>query len=248
MRSSNRKLSMLGVLILVGMVTLSGCATRKFVRQEIGTATGKLETSIKETNTKVTEAGERIDAVDRRAQQGIQAADQKATQAGAAAQAADQKGTNAQRTADQANQAVTQVNTRVTNVENRFNSIDTYAPSGSPVSVTFKNNSSVLSDDAKRTLDGVASQVAGKNSGFMVEVQGFTDDRGSESFNFALSDRRADSVKRYLVSKNIPLHRISIVGLGEGNPVADNKTRTGRDQNRRVEVRVLTSAQGRTSN
>ncbi len=248
MQRSSQKFSLLGVLILVVMVTLSGCATRKWVRQEVGAASGKLETSIKETNTKVTETGERIDAVDRRAQQGIQAADQKATQAGTAAAAADQKATNAQRTADSANQAVTQVNTRVTNVENRFNSIDTYTVSGSPQSVTFKNNSSVLSDEAKRTLDQIASQVAGKNSGFAIEIQGFTDDRGSENFNIGLSERRAESVKRYLVSKNIPLMRIAIVGLGESNPVADNKTRTGRDQNRRVEVKVLTAAQGRTSN
>jgi len=230
------------------MVTLSGCATRKFVRQEVSTASGKLETSIKETNTKVTETGERVDAVDRRAQQGIQAADQKATQAGTAAAAADTKATNAQRTADTANTAVTQVNTRVTNVENRFNTIDTYTVSGSPVSVMFKVGSAKLSDEAKKSLDDVASQVTGKNSGFAIEIQGFADSRGSENFNDALSERRAESVKRYLVTKNIPLMRISIIGLGEANPVADNKTRAGRDQNRRVEVRVLTAAQGRTGN
>jgi len=248
MRSSNRRFSMLGVLILVGMVTLSGCATRKWVRQEVGTATTKLETSIKDTNTKVTETGERVDAVDRRAQQGIQAADQKATQAGTAAAAADQKAVAAQRTADTANTAVTQVNTRVTNVENRFNTIDTYTASGSPVSVTFKTNSSTLSDEAKQALDQLAGTVSGKNSGFAVEIQGYTDDRGSENYNIGLSERRAESVKRYLVSKNVPLMRIAIIGLGETGPVADNKTRAGRDQNRRVEVKVLTSAQGRTSN
>jgi len=246
MRSSNSRFSLLGVLILLGMVTLSGCATRKWVRQEVGTASTKLEASIKDTNTKVTETGERVDAVDRRAQQGIQAADQKATQAGTAAAAADTKAVGAQRTADTANTAVAQVNTRVTTVEGRFNTIDTYTVSGSPVSVTFKNNSSALSDEAKQALDQVASQVSGKNSGFAIEIQGFTDDRGSENFNIGLSERRAESVKRYLVSKNIPLMRIAIVGLGETNPVADNKARTGREQNRRVEIKILTAAQGRT--
>lgn len=247
MQSSSRKFSMLGVIALTGVVTLSGCATRKFVRQEVAAATTKLETSIKETNTKVTEAGERIDAVDRRAQQGIQAADQKATQSGAAAAAADTKGTNAQRTADAATQAATTVNNRVTTVENRFNTIDNYTVSGPTRSVTFKNNSSTLDDAAKGTLDGVVSAVAGKAAGFAVEIQGFTDDRGSETFNNALSERRAQSVKRYLVSKNVPLMRITIIGLGESNPVAENKTKGGRDQNRRVEVKVLTAAQGRTN-
>jgi len=237
---------MFGVLTLTALMTLSGCATRKFVRNEVGEATTKLDTRINETNTKVTEAGERIDAVDRRAQQGIQAADQKATQAGTAAQAADEKATNAQRTADTATQGVQQANTRITAVEGRFNTIDTYTP-GPATSVTFKTNSSVLSDDAKKALDDVAGQVSNLQQGYMVEIQGYTDSRGSETYNFGLSQRRAESVKRYLVSKNVQLHRISIVGLGEDNPVGDNKNTKGREQNRRVEVKVLRSAQGRAT-
>jgi len=225
-------------------MVLSGCATRKYVRNQISPEVAKLDTRITETNTKVTEAGERIDAVDRRAQQGIQAADSKATQAGTAAAAADSKATNAQRTADTANTGVQTANTRITTVEGRFNSIDTYT-AGPASSVTFKNNSAVLSDDAKRTLDGIASQVSSLNNGYAIEIQGFTDDRGSENFNFGLSERRAEAVKRYLVSKNVQLHRITIVGLGEDNPVADNKTTKGREQNRRVDVRILRSAQGR---
>jgi len=227
------------------MTALSGCATRKWTRKEIGTESAKLDTRINETNTKVTEAGEKIDAVDRRAQQGIQAADQKATQAGQAAAAADTKATGAQRTADTATQGVQQANTRITAVEGRFNTIDTYTPSGQPVVVTFKNNSAVLSDEAKKSLDDLAGQVANLNNGYMIELQGFTDSRGSENYNNGLSERRAESVKRYLVSKNVQLHRVSIVGLGEVNPVADNKTRQGREQNRRVEVKLLRSQQGR---
>jgi OmpA-OmpF porin, OOP family len=245
MQSSNRRFSVFGLLILAGVMTLSGCATRKYVRQEVGTAVGQLEPKITEVDTKVRESGERIDAVDRRAQQGIQAADQKATQATTAAQAADQKATNAQRTADSANQAVQQANTRITSVENRFSTIDSYT-AGPSQSVVFRVNSSQLSDEAKRTLDSVASGLSG--AGFMVEIQGFTDSQGSENFNIGLSERRAEAVKRYLVSKNVPLYRISIVGLGEANPVADNKTRQGREQNRRVEVRVLRSGAGRTTN
>ncbi len=245
MRSVNRQFSLFGVFILVGMMALSGCATRKYVRNTVGAETSKLDTRITETNTKVTEAGERIDAVDRRAQQGIQAADQKATQASTAAAAADQKATNAQRTADTANTAVQTANNRITTVENRFNTIDTYT-AGPPTTVMFKNNSSALSDDAKRALDGIASQVANLNNGYAIEIQGFTDSRGSENFNFGLSERRAEAVKRYLVGKNVQLHRITIVGLGEDNPVGDNKTAKGREQNRRVDVRVLRSQQGRT--
>jgi OOP family OmpA-OmpF porin len=246
MRSSNRRYSVLGVLILVGMLALSGCATKKFVRTEVAGAEGRLNPKITEVDNKVKEAGERIDAVDRRATQGIQAADQKATQAGAAAQAADTKATGAQRTADTATQGVTQANTRITAVEGRFNTIDTYT-AGQPQSITFKVGSATLSSEAKQALDGIAGQVSGLTTGYLVELQGFTDSTGSENVNNALSQRRADAVKRYLVTKNVQLHRISIIGLGEENPVADNKTRQGREQNRRVEVKVLRSAQGRTT-
>ena len=82
----------------------------------------------------------------------------------------------------------------------------------------------------------------------MFEIQGFADAQGSESFNDGLSQRRAEAVLRYLVSKNVPLFRISIVGLGEANPVAPNNTRAGREQNRRVEVRMLRSGGGTTTN
>jgi outer membrane protein OmpA-like peptidoglycan-associated protein len=229
-------------------MVLSGCASRRYVRDQVGAASSTLDTKINETNTKVAEAGERIDAVDRRAQQGIQAADQKATQAGQAAAGADTKATNAQRTADTANQGVQTANNRITTVENRISGLDNFT-AGPASTVTFKNNSSVLSPEAKKTLDDVAGQVANMQSGYLVEVQGFTDSRGSENYNYGLSDRRAESVKRYLVSKNVQLHRISIVGQGEASPVADNKTSKGREQNRRVEVRVLkNAAAGRASN
>ena len=82
----------------------------------------------------------------------------------------------------------------------------------------------------------------------MLELEGYTDGRGSEQYNIGLSQRRAEAVERYLVSKNIPLFRIAIVGLGKENPVADNKTNDGRAQNRRVEVRVLKSAGNRQTN
>ena len=248
MLSSTRGFSALGIFILVGMLALSGCATRKFVRNEVSKEAARVDPKIADLDNRVKEEGERIDAVDKRAQQGIQAADQKAGQAGTAAQAADQKATNAQKTADTANQGVQQANTRITTVENRFNLIDNYT-AGQTQTVTFKVNSATLSDDAKRTLDGIAGAVASQKSGFMVEIQGFTDTTGSEGYNNALSERRAESVRRYLVSKNVPLHRISIVGLGEEKPVADNKTRQGREQNRRVEVRILQSAlTGKTTN
>jgi len=75
----------------------------------------------------------------------------------------------------------------------------------------------------------------------VLEVTGYADSTGNTERNRSLSQRRADAVIRYLVEQHqIPLRRIvTPYGFGESNPVADNKTREGRAQNRRVEVKVL---------
>ncbi len=241
MHSSERSFKTIGVFALAGMLFLSGCATKKWVRNEVAPI-GPRITTVENAGK---ENAERIDAVDRRAQQGIQAAataDTKATQAGTAAATAQIAATAAQRQADTANQGVQQANTRINTLESRLGGLDTYTQSGQPTSVTFRVGSSALSDEAKAALDGVASAVSGQRNGYLVELQGYTDSQGSESFNDGLSQRRAESVLRYLVSKNVPLFRISIVGLGEANPIAPNDNAAGRQQNRRVEIRTLRAA------
>ena len=249
MLSVTRRLSLFTVVIFSGILVLSGCATKKYVRQQVQT----LQPQIQEAQNAAKENAERIDAVDKRAQQGIsaaQAADQKAGQAQQAADTAQTAAQTADRKADTANQGVQQANNRIGTLESRVNSInfnDNYTQSESQT-VTFPVNSATLSTDAKSTLDQVASNVGGQQSGYMLELEGYTDGTGSEQYNIGLSQRRAEAVERYLVSKNVPLFRIAIVGLGKDNPVADNKTSDGRKQNRRVEVRVLKSASGRQTN
>jgi len=247
MFSLSRRFSAFGVLIVVGVMTLSGCATKKYVRDQVGV----LEPRITEVSNTVKEQAERIDAVDRRAQQGITAAaaaDAKAATAQTAAATADGKAVAAQTAANTANQGVTTATTRIATLETRVAGMNDNYTAGPAQSVTFRVGSSVLSPEAKMTLDGIASGVTGTPNGYMVEIQGFTDSTGSEASNATLSVRRAESVLRYLVSKGVPLYRTAIVGLGEENPVADNKTRDGRTQNRRVEVRVLRSGGARPTN
>jgi len=242
-------MSVVGIVILAGILVLSGCASRKYVRLQ----TQALEPAIQEASNAAKENAERIDAVDRRAQQGITAAgaaDQKATAAQTAANTANQAAQAADRKADTANQGVQQANNRINTLETRvssINTLDNYTQTETQT-VTFDVNKSNLSNPAKSTLDRIASDVNGQRTGFMLELQGYTDGTGSELYNIDLSQRRAESVQRYLVSKNVPLYRISIVGLGKDNPVADNKTTQGRAQNRRVEVRVLKAATGRQTN
>ena len=217
--------------MLVGLVTLSGCASRGYVDQAIA----PVEARVAELESTTEEHAERIDAVDNRAQQGIagannaaQAAQQSAENADSAAAGAARQAEGAQGTADQA------VNL-VGALENRFDARNNYSVAQT-VTVTFDLESSALSDDGMATLGRIAGQV--QRSDFL-EVQGFTDTTGSDAYNIALSERRASSVQRYLVSQNVPLFRITMVGLGEANPTAENDTREGREQNRRVEIRLL---------
>jgi len=247
MVSPSRRYLVLCVVMLSGIAVLSGCATKKYVREQLQT----LQPTIQEAQNTSKENAERIDAVDRRAQQGMtaaQAADQKAGQAQQTAQTAQDTAQAADRKADTANQAVQQTNNQINTLESRVSSINDNYTQSETQTITFAMNSSTLSDEGKSTLDRIASDLSGQATGYMLELQGFTDNTGSEQYNVGLSQRRAEAVERYLVSKNVPLFRVSIVGLGKDNPIADNKTSAGRAQNRRVEVRVLKSGSPRHTN
>jgi outer membrane protein OmpA-like peptidoglycan-associated protein len=127
----------------------------------------------------------------------------------------------------------------VTRVDERVSSLDDYDVQES-VAVNFRVNSAVLSPEAKRQLDDLASRVVTAKA-FVIEVAGHTDSTGSVAKNFRLSQDRAESVVQYLaVNHKIPLRRfITPMGYGKTEFVADNTTLAGRAQNRRVEVKVL---------
>jgi outer membrane protein OmpA-like peptidoglycan-associated protein len=105
--------------------------------------------------------------------------------------------------------------------------------------VRFGFESSELSDEAKAFLDDFAEKLKAENKNVFIEVQGHTDSTGSEKYNYDLGLSRAEAVRRYLNLRGIPLHRISVISYGETEPVADNGTREGRAQNRRVVLVVL---------
>jgi outer membrane protein OmpA-like peptidoglycan-associated protein len=138
----------------------------------------------------------------------------------------------AQATADAAVAGVNATNERIS-------ALDDYEPQ-TIAAVNFKSGSAVLLADSKTKLDEIATKALNAK-GYVLEVSGFADTNGSIQLNRALSQRRADAVIRYLVeSHNIPLRRIvTPYGYGETNPVADNTTREGREQNRRVEIKLL---------
>ena|SRR2546428_2058231 len=97
-----------------------------------------------------------------------------------------------------------------------------------------------LSKDSQQALDDFAGKVKGINEQYFIEIQGHTDDTGGARYNDELGQRRADAVRRYLSrQQQLPLNRMSTISYGDTLPVASNKTRAGREQNRRVVMVVL---------
>jgi len=138
----------------------------------------------------------------------------------------------AQETADSAVAGVNATNERIS-------ALDDYVPQET-AAVSFRTGSAVLLPDAKTKLDEIATKALNAKA-YVVEVTGHADATGNANFNRQLSQRRADAVIRYLVEQHkIPLRRIiTPYGFGATEPIADNKTREGRSQNRRVEVKIL---------
>lgn len=141
--------------------------------------------------------------------------------------------------AAKANEEAARANAGVEAANMRISNLDNFDVK-SQVAVQFKVNSAVLSPEAMLNLDKLAED-ATNQQGYILEIAGYTDTTGSMAKNLALSQRRADAVVQYLTGvRSIPLRRIvTPAGYGALRPVADNTTRDGRAQNRRVEVNLL---------
>ena len=157
------------------------------------------------------------------------------------AKAAQETADGAVESARMANEEAKNAKAGVRATNERITALDDF-DAKSTSTVNFTVGSAALSTAAKAELDKVA-ETAKQEKGYVIEVAGFASSDGDQAFNQALSQKRADAVIRYMVENHsIPLRRfITPFGYGEKMPVADNKTRDGRIQNRRVEVRVLVS-------
>lgn len=105
--------------------------------------------------------------------------------------------------------------------------------------VKFSPDSSKLSPEAEGLLRVFVAKLKAANENVYLEIQGHTDNVGSEEYNLRLGEKRAEAVRRFLSAEGIPLHRMSVISYGESAPVADNKSREGRAANRRVVIVVL---------
>jgi outer membrane protein OmpA-like peptidoglycan-associated protein len=106
------------------------------------------------------------------------------------------------------------------------------------ITVLFAPNSAAISPRATRNLNSLGTALQSPDlSPYPFQIEGYTDGIGSDQYNLGLSDRRAKSVKQYLLKNfRIPSERLTTVGRGKSDPIADNDTPEGREKNRRVEI------------
>jgi outer membrane protein OmpA-like peptidoglycan-associated protein len=213
----------------LALILTTGCSTKNYVRSQ----TGPLIQQTNELDSKTAQGHRDITDTDRRAQAGIANADVAASTADQHAQAAGQSAETAQQSAQDAVNRVDSLTGVVANLDNYTQLSD--------VSVTFGFDKSVLTADDKPQLDQIAATLD-KTRGYILALTGGTDSVGDAQYNYALSNRRADAVVTYLATKfNIAPHKFYLIGIGKESPVADNSSREGRAENRRVEIKLMSN-------
>jgi OOP family OmpA-OmpF porin len=229
-------------IISLAATATSGCATRRYVRNR----TDPISQQVGELDKRTSENARNIGQLDEKTQRDIARVDEEAktadAHAGDASKRADDalaKGSEAGQKADAARTVAENSLTRTGELQKYVENLDNYRVSASKT-VYFGFDKSVLTDDTKKDLDELAQTLSGA-SRYVVEVQGFTDTAGSNEYNYALSEKRANAVVRYLTERhNIPVYRIHTIGLGKDVPAAGTNPREARKMSRRVEVKVYT--------
>ena len=214
----NTKLLAVALALVAVPALTTGCATKKYVKAEtdaVGSRVDAVEGSVEKAQT-------RLDDHDRRIEDNVKAT-----------QAAGQSAQQASRTAQEALQRAQEAGKLA---EGKF----LYETALSDDKVKFGFDASALSDEAKVALDDFASSLKTQNKSVYLEIQGHTDNVGAPQYNEDLGLQRAEAVRRYLSKQHsLPLHRMNVISYGEDAPVADNGSRDGRSQNRRVVLVVL---------
>jgi outer membrane protein OmpA-like peptidoglycan-associated protein len=238
----------LALSVAFAAVASVGCATKKYVQETVAPVQTQVGDLAKKTDAKdaaqdasIAELGRGVSRADERAQ----GADGKATDAARdAARANDQaalankQANAAQSLAEKGVSEAGQAQRSVGTLGNKVENMDNFKLT-STEAVLFGLGKSDLSKEAKAQLDAF-SQKVGSLKHYVIEVRGYTDSTGDAAANLELSRRRAAAVVRYLtLDRKIPLFRVNVMGYGTEAPAADNKTRDGRKQNRRVDVSLF---------
>jgi peptidoglycan-associated lipoprotein len=206
----------------------TACATKKFVRTSVGEVNDKVDSqgrAIEETQERTRKNEGRINEVDQKAQAAAQSAQAANSAAASAHTAADAVGADANAKFDTIDKTNKRLVYEVVLSEDQGN---------------FKFGKTILPDEAKAKIDEMVSQLKQDPKNVYLEIAGYTDNVGDKNTNQKIGLERAESVKRYLYEQyQIPLHKMNVISYGMENPVAPNKTKAGRAQNRRVVIKVL---------
>jgi outer membrane protein OmpA-like peptidoglycan-associated protein len=242
------------VVASLSLVTV-GCATKKFVREEVAKSEAKTGADVGRVDSALTEEKARTVAMNDQLGQtkaAVQQVDKTATEATSLAKTAQgkadegvAKAAQAQTRADEANAAAGQAMAKADETSARLTRLwsnrNKRVP-GDTVAILFRFDKSELDDRGQTALLDVAKQLQ-DNPNLVVELEGYTDSVGANPYNVQLSQRRSEAVRRFLVEKGIEMHRIHSIGLGDIKPSADNNTAKGREQNRRVMVKFFAPAE-----
>jgi outer membrane protein OmpA-like peptidoglycan-associated protein len=222
------------VAVPVAILAVGGstaCATKKFVRTSVGEVNAKVDSlgrSVEETQERTRKNEGRIGEVDQKAQAAAQAAAQANDAAGAASSAAMA-----------AHTAATEVGTKVDTLD-KANRRLVYEVALSADEGNFKFGQTELPEEARQKLDQMVEQLKQDPKNIYLEIEGHTDNVGPKAVNDKVGLERAAAVQRYLYEHyQIPLHKMNVISYGPDKPVAPNKTKAGRAQNRRVVIKVL---------
>jgi len=229
-----RRLSFL-LLVCATILIVTGCATKKYVRNQVKTSsdtlTARIETNEGQIKEVQDEADKKVAGVDTKVSELDTRTSEQITSVKTDVQNVDQK-------ASQANTKAERAATDISSLDNKFqnrNQFDT----ADQKSVQFKFNSSTLDPQYTQMLDEIANSLM-QNPDAIVVLEGRTDSTGSKDYNVKLGERRIEAVRRYLaVEKGVPVYRIHDISFGAEKPIAENNTRDGREKNRVVTMTIL---------
>jgi outer membrane protein OmpA-like peptidoglycan-associated protein len=209
----------------------SACATKKFVRTQVGEVNSKVETLT--TSVEETQQRTRVN------EENIRRVDAKTDQVGIWAKDAQNSAGNAKMIAAAAGARAEAAGAKVEEIDRHSKRL-LYEVVLSEDQGNFRFGQSGLPEEAKARIDQLITQLKADPRGAYVEIEGHTDDVGDTVTNERLGLQRAEAVKRYLYETHqVPLHKINVISYGEDRPVAPNENRAGRAQNRRVVIKIL---------
>ena len=208
--NKNKIVFLAGTVLLAGLIFSTGCATKGFVRGQVAAVDQKVEG----VETSVEENQKRIKEHDERL--------------------------------ETIGSLITEHQSQMQQFDSKIEEVKKYSRGKLIYQETLRNSetkfgfdSYELSDAAKHQLDNFVNMLIAQDRGVFLEIQGHTDNTGPVDWNILLGKKRAEAVMKYLHdTHHIPLHRMEVISYSSAKPIADNSTRAGRAQNRRVEILV----------